>query len=125
MAAKKRAGGAKIEFDPEQVEKLAGYGLTQDQIADWFGASGKTLRNRLTEDGDLVTAYKRGRARALATAAGKLWDKVMSGDNASVFFYLKTQGGWSETQKMEHSGPEGAPMEVIVRRTIVRPRGDG
>jgi hypothetical protein len=122
--AKKRAA-AKIEFDPEQVEKLAGYGLTQDQIADWFGASERTLRNRLSDDPALVAAYKKGRARALATAAGKLWDKVMQGDNASVFFYLKTQGGWSETQKMEHSGPAGGPMEVIVRRTIVRPNGGG
>lgn len=69
--AKKRPGPAKIEFDAEQVEKLAGYGLTQDQIADWFGASGKTLRNRLTEDADLVTAYRRG-----LEAAGRIRGRV-------------------------------------------------
>lgn len=112
---------AKVEFDAKQVEKLAGFGLTQDQIADWFGASERTLRNRLSEDASLVAAYKKGRAVALATAAGKLWEKVMQGDNASVFFYLKTQGGWSETQRHEHGGTDGGAIEVVVRRTVVRP----
>jgi hypothetical protein len=29
-----------------------------------------------------------------------------------MIFFLKTQGGWRETARVEHSGPDGGPVEV-------------
>lgn len=112
---------AKKEFDPKQVEKLAGFGLTQEQIADWFGVSDRTLRNRLSEDDDLVSAYKTGRAKRLADVTEKLADLIDKGDRAAIFFYLKTQAGWKETDIHEVAGKDGGAIEVVVRRTVVRP----
>lgn len=107
--------GKKIQFDTEQVAKLAGLGLTQAQIADWFGASERTLRNRLTEDDELVAAYKRGKAIALEKVTAKLWKNIEDGDKASIFFYLKCQANWSETQIQRH---EGDVPVLVVRREI-------
>ena len=78
------------------LERLAGLGLTQAQIADWFGFSKRTLAYRLKEE-PAVAAYKKGRARALEKVTGKLWQNIEKGDSASIFFYLKTQAGWRET----------------------------
>ena len=78
------------------LERLAGLGLTQAQIADWFGFSKRTLANRLGDE-KVAAIYKKGRARALEKVTGMLWRNIEKGDTASIFFYLKTQGGWRET----------------------------
>ena len=92
-----------------QVEALAAY-LTQDQIADYFGISDKTLREMMLRDEDISTAYKRGKARAVGSIAQSLLTKARNGDTTSQIFYLKTQAGWRETQKLEHTGPDGEPL---------------
>lgn len=112
-----------VTFDPKQVEKLAGFGLTQEQIADWFGVSDRTLRNHLSTDAALAAAYKTGRAKQLAKVTEKLSDLIENGDRASIFFYLKTQAGWKETAVTELTAPDGS-LEVSVKRTIVRPDAD-
>ena len=92
-----------------QVEALAAY-LTQDQIADYFGISDKTLREMMLRDEDISTAYKRGKAKAVGSIAQSLLTKARNGDTTSQIFYLKTQAGWRETQKLEHTGPDGEPL---------------
>ena len=92
-----------------QVEALAAY-LTQDQIADYFGISDKTLREMMLRDEDISTAYKRGKAKAVGSIAQSLLTKARNGDTTSQIFYLKTQAGWRETHKLEHTGPDGEPL---------------
>lgn len=69
------------------------------------------------------------RETLLDLAESTLFEKaVVDKDTTSLIFLLKTLGksrGYLEKQQMEHSGPEGGPLEVTVRRTIVRPNGDG
>lgn len=96
-----------------QVEALAAY-LSQDQIADFLGISRPTLAKIIERDDDVSLRYKRGKARAIADVAKGLLEKARDGDMGAMCFYLKTQAGWRETQKMEHSGPDGAPMQAVV-----------
>ena len=95
-----------------QVEALAAY-LTQDQIADYFGISDKTLREMMLRDEDISTAYKRGKAKAVGSIAQSLLTKARNGDTTSQIFYLKTQAGWRETQKLEHTGLDGEPLAAL------------
>lgn len=44
--------------------------------------------------------------------ANGLLQKARSGNTVSSIFYLKTQAGWRETERREHSGPDGSPIEV-------------
>lgn len=103
-----------------QLEALAAF-LTQDQIADYFGIAERTLRKRINDDPAVCAAYKKGRVQVLVGIAQGVINRAKKGDNACAFFYLKTQGGWKETSAHEHSGKDGGPVEVLVKRTVVQP----
>jgi len=87
----------------DQVERLASV-LTLEQIADFLGISDNTLRARMREDPKILAAYKRGKQRAIAGVATSLLQQAREGNTTAMIFYLKTQAGWRETQRVEHSG---------------------
>ena len=107
-------GRPPITLTPAQcreVETLAAL-LSQEQIADYFGIARNTFRAICARDEEVVAHYKRGKAKAIAHVANGLLQKARAGDTASSIFYLKTQAGWRETAAIEHSGPEGGPIEL-------------
>lgn len=97
----------------EEVARLAGLGLTQDQIAEWFGFSDDTLRRRLQSDPEAMRAYKQGKIQAVDRVARTLYQKALEGDNACMIFYLKTQAHWREVERKEISGPDGGPIQTV------------
>lgn len=104
---------ARRTFTPEQVrevEHLAAV-MTQSQIADFFGFSQRSLRNRLTDDPDVAAAYKRGKAKAVGMAGENLMKQVQRGNMTAICFFLKTQAGWRETTHVEHTGKDNKPIE--------------
>lgn len=109
-------GRPPIEITDEQVEhieKLAAV-LTQNQIADFLGITDRTFREKLTTDARITSAYARGRAKAIAAMGRSVFRDGLAGDSQAARFYLSTQGGWRETQKHEHSGEGGGPIEWVV-----------
>jgi IS30 family transposase len=94
-----------------QVEALAAY-LSQDQIADYLGITRPTFSAMMDRDPEIALRYKRGKSKAVGLVAQGLLQKARSGDTTSAIFYLKTQAGWRETQKIEHTGADGAPIQV-------------
>jgi hypothetical protein len=96
-----------------ELSKLAGYGLTQEQIADYFEIGSRTLRTKIAEDEEISAAYKKGRMEAISQVVGKLRDKINHGNVLAMIFYLKTQAGWHETVKSEISGPGGQPIQMM------------
>ena len=94
-----------------QVEALAAY-LSQDQIADYLGIGRTTFQSMIERDPEISERYKRGKAKAVGLVAQGLLQKARAGDTTSAIFYLKTQAGWRETQKIEHTGADGAPIQV-------------
>lgn len=65
-------------------------GITADTLISWrkkdkkFDSAIKEIDERV---GDMVV--------------GKLMESIMRGDKSSIYFWLKTQRGWHETQKLE------------------------
>jgi len=56
--------------------------------------------------------------RMLDFAEGKLYERIMSGDNAAIIFYLKTQGkarGYVERQEVTGEGGQPIKTEIIVQ----------
>lgn len=84
-----------VNIEPAELEKLAGM-LTNEQIAMFYGITREALQKRLRRHAPLRVALDKGRALALTMVAGSLLRKVRDGDTASIIFYLKTRGGWSE-----------------------------
>ena len=85
-----------------QVEALASV-LSSEQIADYLGVSRTTFYAIMERQPEVSERYKKGRAKALASIARSLLRKAMDGDTTSAIFYLKTQGGWRETHRVDIS----------------------
>jgi len=81
-----------------QVEALSAY-LSIEQIADYFGFSEKTFHEIKKRQPEVLTAYKKGKAKAIGRVARKLTTLIDEGDVTATIFYLKTQGGWSTESK--------------------------
>ena len=102
-----------VTFSPtpeqrNQVEVLAGFGLPQTQIAVLVGCDPKTLRKYF--DAELSM----GDAKATAKIAQTLYNKAISGDTASLIFWLKARAGWREKHAVEMTGKDGQPLEPMV-----------
>ena len=104
------------ERQREEVETLAPF-LSTDQIADYFGIGRTTFYAMMERDSDISERYKRGRAKVVADISNSLIMKAREGDNACMFFYLKTQAGWRETDRVEHVGADGGAIKI--ERVIV------
>lgn len=100
----------------KQVEALSGYGLPQDQIAILIrgGIALETLREHF------ATELVSGKAKANGQVGKTLFQKAMGGDTAAMIWWSKAQMRWAETQKHEHTGTDGAPIEIKrIERVIV------
>ena len=97
------------EAQKAEVETLAAV-LTTEQIADYFGIGRRTFYDLMVRDEEIAARYKKGKARAIGAIAQTLISKARAGDTVSMLFYLKTQGGWRETQAIEIAGQDGAPL---------------
>jgi hypothetical protein len=104
---------------PEEIEKLAALGLTEGEIAHCLGICQDTLIVTKKEYSYISEAIKRGQAQGHRQVANALFTKATSGDVGAAAFYLKCRAGWKETNKLEHSGPEGKPIEQEVKVTPV------
>lgn len=107
--------GPHIKYSEEfagKVEHLAALGMTQEDVGHILGVSSDTLQRHYSE------AWGKGKAVAKAKVANKLFEKAMAGDSASIFFWLKTQAGWREVQRVDHTSSDGSmsgPMDVRVK----------
>jgi AraC-like DNA-binding protein len=76
-----------------QVEEMASIGLTQDEIALILGFSEATLRRRFTDQGDVRTAWERGRANRKRDNLTRLRNMIEADHFGALVFWLKTSGG--------------------------------
>ena len=104
-----------------QVEALSAV-CTKSQMASYFGMTEKTFRAVEIRQPEVLTAYRRGRAKAIADIGGILYQKAIEGDMRAIQFYLKTQAGWSEKSHIELSRAE-EPEDRHWTVTVVEPNG--
>lgn len=84
-----------------QVEELAGYGLSSDQIAAVLGFSERTLRRKKEEDEAMMAALSRGRAKAAAIVGKALFSRAKDGDVPAIRWWEMTREGRSERAQVE------------------------
>jgi hypothetical protein len=106
-----------------QVEALASV-LSQDQIADYFGITRPTFVAIMDRDPDVLLRYKRGKARAIKDVSQGLLQKALQGDTVCMMFYLKTQAGWRETNRVDHTSSDGTMSPTVIERRIIDPDGE-
>ena len=97
------------EIDAIQVEALAAV-CTKSQMAAYFGMTEKTFRAVEERQPEVSTAYRKGKAMAIADVATSLYEQAKNGNIQAAKFYLKTQAGWREH---ETTAVTASPENVI------------
>jgi len=99
------------------VHDLAAMGTRHEDICDLLDiGSINTLKNHYSEE------LKKGRVAATAKVAQALYKKALEGDTACMIFWMKTQGGWRETDRMDVN-VKGAMTKSFVFK-ILKPGED-
>ena len=94
---------------PRQVEALAGFGVTEADIAGLIGIDEKTLRKHYRSELD------GGHVKANAKIAESLFRKAMGDGSQSVtaaIFWLKTRAGWKEPVQQEALAREPPRLQI-------------
>lgn len=81
------------------VRKYAKLALTQEEISMLLDISPDTFTRIKKRDDRFLQEYKKGRAEAKASCVTRLWNLVKAEEPSAIYFYLKTQCGWSERPK--------------------------
>lgn len=105
---KRRGNQPFVPTDKErqQVERMVGLGLTQEQIAKILNIAESTLKKYFREELD------NGEAKANSAVAQNLFGIATSRDSGAVaaaIFWMKTRGKWRETNHLVHSGDDKEP----------------
>jgi DNA-binding XRE family transcriptional regulator len=98
----------------QQVRRLAPY-LTQEQLADFMGMSQRTFNNIRERQPEVNATYKEARADIIGQVAQSLVQDALDGDTTSRIFFLKTQGGWRETNILDHQSSDGSMKPGLVQ----------
>lgn len=100
------------------VRTLSAVGITYEDIASKIDISSDTL----------VKHYKKelldGRVDANANVGQKLYQQANGGNTQAMMFWLKTRGGWSETNKHEITGADGTAIPLSVAVEFVNANRD-
>lgn len=108
---------ARKQIDLKEVERLAGLGLTQEQIAVSLGISPRTLESRKAESAEFAASIKKGQASAIAQVSNALWTNAMGGNVTAQIFFLKARAQWKD--RHEDVGEDGdSPSPVRVEVTV-------
>jgi len=112
-------------IDLEKVETLAGYGLTEDEIADFIGISRATLAVYKGIHPEFLDVLKRGKTKADGLVTQALYKRALNGDVTACIFWLKNRqrDRWRDRHDIDHAGEVAAKVSGQV--VFLMPRPDG
>ncbi|WP_424411218.1 helix-turn-helix domain-containing protein [Pasteurella sp. PK-2025] len=113
---KNKGGRPPLTFTNEQlaqIEALSAF-LTMEQIADYFGTTRQTLSKIMERQPEVSLRYKKGKTKAISVIGKSLFDQARGGNISAQIFYLKTRGGWKETQTVEVESNESNKIEIEI-----------
>jgi hypothetical protein len=99
------------DFDLDQLRKLGELGLPPRTVAWWFGVSSQHF-DKCLKVPEVEKAYNLGRARLHRTIAAKQLELAENGHAGMLIHLGKCLLGQVETSRTEHTGKDGAPLEI-------------
>lgn len=137
------------ETTPEQAYKLCLLGAINKDLGDFFGVTERAFERWMRNHPELKDAVHRGRAVADAEIAHALYNRAKGykhkdykffqyegeilaqgytkhypPDTAAAQWWLMNRdpSRWRSKQQVEHSGPDGGPIEIArIERVIIDP----
>lgn len=121
---KRKRGQPRIpitDINKAQIEQMSGLGMKLDDMASILGISPSTLDNWVKKP-EILTLYKKGKAKAEAAVAKSLFQKAVSGDLGAIIWYEKTRCGRSDKTEVNYTG--NAPVVIHSINLPDNQRGD-
>ncbi len=96
------------EEQKKMVRLLSAVGTRYEDIATKLGITDDTLRKHYKLELD------EGRIEANASVAQTLYQQAKTGNTTAAIFWLKTRAQWRENDRLEVTGANGAPLEMVI-----------
>lgn len=115
-------GRPRVEIDIDQLRNLVRIQCTAEECASVLNCSADTLDRRLKEEGfdGFADFYKRHSSEGKASLRRAQWKAAQDG-NPTMLIWLGKQM-LAQRDKHEYAGPDGGPIPVEIKRTIVDPK---
>lgn len=97
-------------IDLDELEKLAAMHCTQREVAAWFRVSQKTISVKLRQKA-YAEVWECGWAKGNISLRRVQFNRAKAGDGTMLVWLGKQWLGQRDTQKVEHTGKEGAPIK--------------
>lgn len=107
---KSQVGRPEIIFDEKDlntIDDLSPY-LSIEQISNHFMIGKTTWYRMVGRQPEILERYKKGKAKAIREVSKGLLQQARDGDKTCAMFYLKTQAGWCEKTKIDHTSEDGS-----------------
>jgi len=119
MTEKKSKAGRHSKFNPEQleeIERMAGIGLPEKDIAYILGISEKTLYNWKKNFPEFLQAIKRGRIQGKMIIVNSLFQKARNGNVTAMIFWLVNRfpEEWRNLHQIEAKGSGFGNVEIHI-----------
>jgi len=90
------------------VKMLSAVGTRYEDIATKLEITDDTLRKHYRKELD------EGRIEANASVAQTLYQQAKNGNTTAAIFWLKTRAQWRESDRLEVTGANGKPVELVI-----------
>lgn len=105
--------------DRATIKELAAHGMNIEQIANVMNYRRRTLYRRIFKDDELKAVIEEGRSEGLAQVTKTAFQLAVSGECPPMtMFFLKTRGGWRETDKKDE-GASDLPKNIEITKDNV------
>lgn len=118
----RNAGRDPIEFDYDQIRKLARFMFTDEELAVALGCTRKTIQRRRQDDPEFVQAIQEGHADGKKSLRAAQLSAAMKGNTTMLVWLGKQYLGQKETITNEHTGANGGAIDITTAKATLLSR---
>jgi hypothetical protein len=101
----------RVKIDSVELEKLYGLQCTDEEVAPFLGVSTRTLARR-KQVKKYAEVMERAKAKGRVSVRRLLFHQANNASIAAAIFLAKNLLGYKDVVSTEHSGPDGAPIQI-------------
>src|SRR3954463_4761198 len=117
--ASKKVGRKPVQISLIELEKLASLHCTNEELADWFGVSVRTIELRQKRP-EFAAAIQRGRSKGRISVRRAQMKMLETGNGTMGVWLGKQMLGQRDTVTTEHVGAGGGPIQILAKPDLSR-----